>query len=258
MRLSVVICSYEMNQLHVVNCLGALGRALTRDDEIVFVEYGGHRQEMARDLFRDYPITWYEIPLYEGAVAHKGLTCRGPGKNYGIQKASGKFIALLDPNIIVQPTTFKRALANRLDQALWVPTVVDLDTGQELQGITVQNEATPFMDYCLVAERSHLTGGEFPYPFEFTKGLGFESMAMMDALLKRTGRGILDLESCAWVQHRPDESDPELLPLLNRNAELINQHYPECKVKPPGRWIDMADRAIFERIMTPFVITEDA
>ena len=95
MKLSIIVLHH--NQPHnVTECIRSMQKAnLPKEVEILILDNGGKNsnKQIPKDAYKNLPITFESIP-------NKGFPA---GQNYGISKTSGQYIAVVNPDIVLEP-----------------------------------------------------------------------------------------------------------------------------------------------------------
>lgn len=204
MRDSVILTLFNRPPLMLTNTLMGLLKQDMSDTELVIVDDGStldyeNVPEMVRSTFPH--VVWESHPTLEARPDTYNIDGHNnPAyvNNKAIEIASGENLFWLSSDCILQPGTLDKARAAVAAGQVYVPYVLDMDTGQEFCG---PNRRFPMCWFVGSTKKAVVDCGG--YDEEYLKGMAFEDNDFTGRLALEVGELVIDQSAVLFHQSHP-------------------------------------------------------
>ena len=218
MRNSVLMTVYDREPLVLKNVLAAIRKNDLSDTEIIVVDDGSSIDYTDFRLAHFGWGRWLKVNTITdrpGTYNIDGYNNPAYAWNCAIDAATGDNLIFLSSDCIMQPDAIKKATRNTRN-TLWMPRVVDMDTGHEWLG---RQRVYP-MGWMSCIHRKHVK----PYDENYLKGIDFDDNDFIATLALSVGSITIDLSCMLFHQSHTRVAYSD-----NLEGHKINRSYIEKK-----------------------------
>lgn len=226
MRDTIILTVFNRPWRVLEAVLAALSRNDLEDTEVLVVN-DGSSADFAKsyhdNIIDNWPVKWLDYNTLhdlKDACNFNGHNNPAAANNIAIKEAEGDHITFLSSDCIIPPNTLEKARQH--DDAMWVPRVVDMDTGIELLS------RRRFLPMCWFVRAPRAAVED--YDIEYLKGMELEDNDWTARTALNTGKIVLD-ESCLifhqshpHVAYTDDDGNVPEIPKANKEF-LVNEAY---------------------------------
>lgn len=196
---AIAMTVYNRPQVVFINTLIALGKTGLKDTEIHIADDGSHcdYSPVIESFNAEGKIHLHRFEKDPDAYSIEGFNNPARASNLLLDKIDCTNLFWMSSDVVIQPRTLHAALKLDLGSVVFMPSVMDLDSGMEYLG---PGRVTPF-GWFYGTERRYFESVRWDE--EYMKGIAFEDNDFMARLAVEVGRFVVDLSLVAYHQSHP-------------------------------------------------------
>lgn len=235
LTLSIILVTWN-DTIHLINCLNSLQKQSFNNFEVIIVENGSKEENI--QLLKKFLKTFKPENGFRLTVFYTGVdTGYTGGNNYGVKRAKGEYILIINPDTLVKPNDIKlllnkiKSLEQELghDKILLNPKLCTNDGLHEFSGGHVNFLGFGLIDSCKTnkcLKSDFISGGCFIMKTKYFKDLkGFDESYFMYgddvefSIRAKLGGFRIIIENKINVMHNKNLNDYQLTPFKYYHIE---------------------------------------